>query len=157
MAIDVRGFAPLLLVFDLPRSVAFYRDVLGFEIVQTSVPDHRDGWALLKLGSTEIMLNSAYEENARPAVPAPGRVEAHADTAIFFGCPDVEAAWAQLRASGIDAQEPVMTSYGFRSLSISDPDGFTLVFHWPGTQATYDEWVARYGLEPMTITPSATP
>lgn len=31
MGVDVRGMAPLLEVFDMPTSVAFYRDLLGFE------------------------------------------------------------------------------------------------------------------------------
>ncbi len=36
MNIDVRGMSPLLNVFDMPVSLHFYRDVLGFEIVSTS-------------------------------------------------------------------------------------------------------------------------
>lgn len=37
MALDIHGIAPLLQVFDMPTSIHFYRDVLGFEIVQTSL------------------------------------------------------------------------------------------------------------------------
>ena len=33
MGIKIQGMAPLIQVFDMPRSVAFYRDVLGFELV----------------------------------------------------------------------------------------------------------------------------
>ena len=35
MAIEVQGMAPLLQVFDMHKSIAFYCDVLGFEIVRT--------------------------------------------------------------------------------------------------------------------------
>lgn len=35
MNIEVRGVCTLLQVFDMPESVRFYRDVLGFEIVQS--------------------------------------------------------------------------------------------------------------------------
>jgi catechol 2,3-dioxygenase-like lactoylglutathione lyase family enzyme len=52
MAIDVRGVCPLLQVYDMPASVKFYRDMLGFEVVTTSPvlgPD-RFHWALLRLG-----------------------------------------------------------------------------------------------------------
>jgi len=57
MAIEVRGMAPLLQVFDMPLSIAFYRDVLGFEVVSTSKPrgEHFD-WALLRLNGVELML-----------------------------------------------------------------------------------------------------
>ena len=36
MSIEVRGVCVLLQVFDMPTSVRFYRDVLGFEVVQTT-------------------------------------------------------------------------------------------------------------------------
>ncbi len=36
MGLDVRGLTPLLQVYDMPTSVRFYRDVLGFEVVSTS-------------------------------------------------------------------------------------------------------------------------
>ena len=39
---------PLLQVFDMQTSLKFYRDVLGFEIVQQT--DH-DWWAMIRLGS----------------------------------------------------------------------------------------------------------
>jgi catechol 2,3-dioxygenase-like lactoylglutathione lyase family enzyme len=38
MAIEVQGVAPLFQVFDMPTSIAFYRDVLGCEVVSTSQP-----------------------------------------------------------------------------------------------------------------------
>jgi len=62
--------APLLQVFDMPISIAFYRDVLGFEVVATSRPE-QFGWALLRLNGVELMLNTAYEDDSRPAKPDP--------------------------------------------------------------------------------------
>jgi len=47
---------PLLQVFDMQTSLAFYRDVLGFEIVQQT---DDDWWAMIRLGSTALMLNTA--------------------------------------------------------------------------------------------------
>ncbi len=81
MAIEIRGMAPLLQVFDMHTSIAFYRDVLGFEVVTTSTPrgEHFD-WALLKLNAVELMLNTAYEDDARPPVPDPARIAAHDHT-----------------------------------------------------------------------------
>ena len=38
MAVEIRGMAPLFQVYDMPTSIAFYRDVLGFEVVTTSTP-----------------------------------------------------------------------------------------------------------------------
>ena len=38
MGIAVRGVCPLLEVFDMPTSIRFYRDVLGFEVVEAAPP-----------------------------------------------------------------------------------------------------------------------
>ena len=40
MALDTNGIAPLFQVYDMPEALAFYRDVLGFEVVSAS-PDRR--------------------------------------------------------------------------------------------------------------------
>src|SRR5467141_3777879 len=113
MAIEIRGMAPLLQGLDLPTFNAFYRDGPGFEGESTSKPggEHFD-WALLKLNGVELMLNTAYEEDARPPGPDPARIAAHDDTAIYFGCPDVDAAYAHLRRRGITVKEPKIAHYG---------------------------------------------
>ena len=131
MAIVTRGIAPLLQVFELPTSLRFYRDGLGFEVTQTSGQGDNSGWVLLALNGAELMLNTAYEDHDRPAPPDPARVAAHADTAIYFGCPDVDGACAHLRAHGIEVPEPAVTWYGFKAVSLLDPDGYQLCFHWP--------------------------
>jgi catechol 2,3-dioxygenase-like lactoylglutathione lyase family enzyme len=41
----------------MPTSIAFYRDVLGFEVVTTSKPGAENfDWALLRLNGTELIL-----------------------------------------------------------------------------------------------------
>src|SRR5271157_71799 len=100
MPIDVRGLAPLLQVFDMPTAVHFYRDILGFELVSTSRPGEHFDWALLSLNGTELMLNTAYESDQRPSAPDPARVAAHDDTALYFGCEDLDAAYRHLCANG---------------------------------------------------------
>jgi glyoxylase I family protein len=136
MAIEIRGMVPLLQVFDMPTSIAFYRDVLGFEVISSTNPgppsqDDHFGWALLRLNGVELMLNTAYEDDARPPAPDPARIAAHDDTAIYFGCPDVDAAYAYLRERGVNVKAPTIAPYGMKQLYVADPDGFNLCFQWP--------------------------
>jgi glyoxylase I family protein len=154
MAIPIRGMAPLLAVFDMPASIRFYRDVLGFAVTETSrpaPPGDRYGWALLGLNGVEVMLNTAYDDGGRPAGPDPARVAAHQDTTLFFGCQDLDAAYATLRAHGVDAEAPFVQPYGMRQLYLRDPDGYGLCFQWPADQAGYDRWADRYGMEPAIV------
>jgi catechol 2,3-dioxygenase-like lactoylglutathione lyase family enzyme len=133
MALDVRGLTPLLQVYDMPASVRFYRDVLGFRVVTTSpvLGQDRFHWALLRLGDAELMLNTAYEfDHDRPPEPDLARTAAHADTGLFFGCPDVDQAFLELRSKGVAVKEPVITKYGMKQMYVRDPDGYALCFQW---------------------------
>lgn len=131
MSIEVRGVCALLQVFDMPTSVRFYRDVLGFQVVETS---ERNGdqfdWGLLRLGDAEIMIGTAYDEHERPAAPDAVRVAAHGDTILYFGCPDVDAAYRHLQAQGLNVEEPKVAYYGMKQLYVTDPDGYGLCFQW---------------------------
>ena len=131
-SIVVDGVCTLLQVFDMPTSVRFYRDVLGFEIIATS-PREGDqfDWGLLRLNDANVMLNTAYEQETRPSHPDAARVAAHRDTCLYFACPDVDAAYRQLLAHGIDVKEPKVAPYGMKQLYVSDPDGYELCFQWP--------------------------
>ena len=131
MPMNVHGVTTLLQVLDMPRSVAFYRDVLGFTIVSTSDPGDDFYWAMLRLGDATLMLNTAYEEGERPPSPEPARVAAHADTGLFFGCDSVDEVYAHLRSKGWEVQEPITTHYGMRQVYTKDPDGYGLCFQHP--------------------------
>jgi glyoxylase I family protein len=130
MALKVEGVCPLLWVFDMPKAIGFYRDLLGFEVVSTDRPGNDCDWALLRLNDTEIMLNTLYEKDERPAYPDPARINAHGDTTLYFGCRDVDAAYKHLRLAGLDVKEPVVRDYGMKQLGLKDPDGYGLCFQW---------------------------
>jgi glyoxylase I family protein len=137
MSIDVRGLAPLLQVFDMPTSLKFYCEGLGFELVTSDgKPAPHNDWVLLRLNGTELMLNTAYEADQRPASPDPAGISAHQDTTIYFGCADIDAAYAHLQAKGIPANEPKVAPYGMKQLYLSDPDGYQLCFQWPADRPT---------------------
>jgi len=131
MPLEIRGLAPLLQVFDMPRSIAFYRDVLGFKIVAQAPPGDDFDWGLLERDGVQLMLNTAFETQDRPPAPEAGRTQAHADTTLFFGCPDVDAAYAHVKAHGIEAPPPSVAPYGMKQLSLRDPDGYAICFQWP--------------------------
>jgi glyoxylase I family protein len=130
-AIDIRGMAPLLQVFDMPTSIKFYCEVLGFEIISTDgkTAPHFD-WALLRRNGVELMLNTAYEAPERPPGPEPARVAAQKILGLFFGCPDVKAAYRQLTGMGVRATKPSVRPYGMKQRNVTDPDGYGLCFQW---------------------------
>jgi glyoxylase I family protein len=136
VGIKIEGLAPLLSVSDMPTSIRFYSDVLGFEVVGNSpIVKGAQGeyfhWALLRLDGTELMLNTAYDEGQRPAAPDRAHIRAHGDTCIYFGCPDVDGAYQHLQSHGIKTKPPAVAPYGMKQLYVRDPDGYNLCFQWP--------------------------
>src|SRR5688572_13284120 len=136
MVLELRGICPLLQVFDMPTSLSFYRDTLGFQVIGAAPPADQVrgdefGWVWLRRDSTELMLNTAYDPDAvRPPAPDPARVAAHDDTALFIGCPNVEGVYEHLRSRGVAVDAPTVAAYGMKQLYVKDPDGFTLCFQW---------------------------
>jgi glyoxylase I family protein len=134
MAIEIQGLSPLIQVFDMPTSIRFYRDIVGLSVTATSpkLSDNPDdvNWAMLELGSSTLMLNTAYEPELRPSEPEADRFAEHSDTGLFFGCPDVDGAYRHFRDKGLDVKEPKVAPYGMKQLYLHDPDGYGLCFQW---------------------------
>src|SRR5262249_2258683 len=129
LPIDIQSGTTLLQVFDMPTSLRFYREILEFELIEGT-----DDWVYLRRGNVELMLNTAYESDERPPRPDPTRIAAHDDTGIFFGCPDVDAAYEHIKSKGWQADPPKIVSYGMKQLYIHDPDGYNLCFQWPSKE-----------------------
>jgi glyoxylase I family protein len=130
MSIDMRGLCPLIQVFDMPTSLRFYRDLLGFEIVSRSKESDECGWAWLRKNDAELMLNTAYDDGERPASPDTGRIRGHDDVGLFIGCPDVGGAYEYLRAQGVTVRPPKVAPYGMKQMYVRDPDGYGICFQW---------------------------
>lgn len=128
MPIAFNSLCPLLQVFDMPASLRFYRDVLGFTVVASDRPGDDCDWCLLRQSRAELMLNTQYERDERPPAPNPARRNAHRDTALYLDCPNLEAASEHFRNHGIAAEGPVTRDYGMRQLTVDDPDGYVLCF-----------------------------
>lgn len=134
MPIEVQGLSPLIQVFDMPKSIAFYRDVLGFAVDERSkaVSGNPDdvGWAMLHLGDAVIMLNTAYDPEDMPEARNEARWAGHQDTCLYFGCPDVDGTYGHLRAKGLEVEAPKVAWYGMKQLYLKDPDGYGICFQW---------------------------
>ena len=130
MPIISHKLTPLMQVFDMRRSVAWYRDVLGFEVLQTHEPDGHLHWAMLKLGDALLMLNSKYDDDEQLSA-RPSHVEGHGDLTLYFDCPNVVEAYEHLLSKGCDITAPVTRFYGMKQVTVVDPDGFELCFQQP--------------------------
>jgi len=131
MTIEVRGMTPLISVFDMPTSLKFYRDILGFVVTQDSGQGDKSGWVMLQKSRVTLMLNTAYDDDERPPMPNPAHHSIHQETYLYFDCPDPRAAYEFLKSKGLELDPPKVAYYGMNQLYLRDPDGYTLCFQAP--------------------------
>ena len=127
MTISIDGMTPLIQVFSMRRSLAFYRDLLGFEVQMDSGGGDDASWVWIGRDGINLMLNDQYEPGHVPPECPPERVRWHSDTSLFFGG-DPDAIHGYMTAKGLSPKPPINTSYGMRQLSVTDPDGYNLCF-----------------------------
>ena len=114
-------FTVNLIVRDIERSVAFYRDVLG-AVVHYADPD----FAALRLSRLEFMLHAdhTYEEH-----PWHGRFLNKEERGLgaelrLLGV-DPDEAEARARARGATVVQPATDKgHGWRDVMVADPDGY---------------------------------
>ena len=134
MSLDIQGLCPLIQVFNMPRSLAFYRDILGFEVAADSGNGDSSSWVWLRKGDVNLMLNDQYEPGHEPSAQPPERTRWHDDTCLYFGCADPDAAYEYLSSKGIDLKPPHVAPYGMKQLLLSDPDNYQICFQRRATE-----------------------
>lgn len=110
------GSATVLVVVDILKSVAHYRDVLGFstEVVYGEPPFY----AGVERDGVMIHLQAASETKRLPG---------HGALNVFVS--DVDALYRALKARGARTQnEPKNYPYGMRDFDVLDPDGNQICF-----------------------------
>jgi lactoylglutathione lyase len=122
-SINFVSATPNLLVSDMAASLAFYRDVLGFQLEQ-SVPDAAPFvFAWLKRGGVELFLN-----DAKPVVSEHTSLRAGHTSTLFVVVNDVDAFHAQLSGRARIVMGLTDQFYGMREFAILDPDGYLITF-----------------------------
>jgi glyoxylase I family protein len=117
---------PLLNVADIEASLAFWRDLIGFEVATRFEAEGRLMFANLRSGEVELMLNG------RGGDPEPRRQRPHyTEAVLYLGVPSVHDLVRGLRAKGFDAPEPEAQEYGLDEVTLRDPDGYEIAFTSP--------------------------
>ena len=119
----LRSIALSLTATDLQRSIAFYRDVLGFMMGDEWRSKGVLNGCELHAGAVTLMLSQDDFAKGRDRVKGVG---------TRFYCAtaqDIDRFAAQIKErGGVLDQEPKMMEWGSRVFMISDPDGFKLTF-----------------------------
>jgi catechol 2,3-dioxygenase-like lactoylglutathione lyase family enzyme len=121
----ISSISPFFIVRDLERSLAFYRDQLGFEVTHL-VPPSDPFFAVVRRGGAQLMVK-VTEEHVDPLPNKRQHPWARWDA--YLDVPDPDALAAELAARGARFRVPLSnTQDGLRGFEIEDPDGYALFF-----------------------------
>ena len=124
---DVSEVVPFLAVADMPASLAFYVDGLGFAMEGKWLDDGVLRWCRLRLGGASLMLQQfrTSGHDARRFGDTKGE-----GVVLCFFCADAVAFYRTAAERGLDATEPQVGNAMWVTEMI-DPDGYRLLFESP--------------------------
>jgi catechol 2,3-dioxygenase-like lactoylglutathione lyase family enzyme len=127
---DIGNVAPLFIVTNVPKALAFYRDQLGFKI--TFQGPHEDDifFGIVERGRAMIMMKDIGVEPIPNYTRDIGKGVARWDAYIYVPDPDTLA--AEFASREVEFFVPIDdTDDGLRGFEIQDADGYILFFGRP--------------------------
>lgn len=119
----------MLCVRDLPRSLAFYRDVLGFDVVQ------EEEWivAIERAGHRVYLFTASPPTEDKPGVwLIPQEQPARGTVILVLRVADCDAAYEEIRGrGGAFLTPPATPPWGGRRCFLHDPDGYLIELEQP--------------------------
>jgi catechol 2,3-dioxygenase-like lactoylglutathione lyase family enzyme len=127
---EISGISPFFIVNNVPTSLSFYRDRLGFEITfQGPEPDDiffgivRRGGAQILMKDIGVAPTPNYTRDIKKGI---ARWDA------FVSVPDPDALAAEFASRGVEFFIPLRdTEDGLRGFELKDADGYLLFFGRP--------------------------
>jgi catechol 2,3-dioxygenase-like lactoylglutathione lyase family enzyme len=126
---ELKKLTPNLIVSNVERSLAFYRDVLGFAVAFTVPEASPLVFAAVQSGPVEIFLNAP--EAATAEYPALKNRPLGGTLTLFIEVVGVRAVHDSLK-DRVEIVMPLETKwYGMTEFAFEDPDGYLITFAEP--------------------------
>jgi uncharacterized glyoxalase superfamily protein PhnB len=130
---DISGISPFFIVANVPATLSFYRDKLGFEITYRGPSPEDEFFGIVRRDGAMIMfkaLGGIVDGNDVLVEPVPnyGRKPAFSWDA-YFQVADPDALAAEFSSRGVPLSAPIRDrGDGLRGFEIKDLDGYGLFF-----------------------------
>lgn len=122
----ITKLTPNLIVSNVERSAAFYRDVLGFT-VQMTVPDAAPyAFAIVTSGPVEVFLNAP--ETAYAEYPSFKTMTIGGTLTLFVEVTEIESEFARMAPQVTVVMPFEKKWYGMTEFAFLDPDGYIITY-----------------------------
>ncbi len=123
----IRSLSPILIVNDLTKTIAFYKENLSFDVERTET-----NFASLRTGDTKFMFMAVKcldDHPDRSFVEQVLTTKLGVGVDLYLEVDDVSHLYESLKSKGVKILYELHTMpWGAREFSIEDPDGYKLTF-----------------------------
>jgi lactoylglutathione lyase len=116
---------PELLVEDMAKSIAFYQEMLGFDL-EVSFPESNPIFAQMKNGDAKLMLYVRKDFEAE--IPKLKQLKIGGSFLLYMKVADIEQLYLKIKDKVKIIQPLHRTEYGSQEFSIEDINGYFLAF-----------------------------
>jgi catechol 2,3-dioxygenase-like lactoylglutathione lyase family enzyme len=128
MAVVFSKQTPNLVVADMAKSLAFYRDRLGFSVIATVPEAAPFAFAMLQRDGLDLFLNSVAAVREDAAYTKMADAVGKGGVALYFDVKGVRALFKALQDK-VELVSPLEKKfYGVTEFNIIDPDGYLITF-----------------------------
>ena len=122
----INGIAPFFIAKNVPASLAFYRDLLGFKVAFAE-PTDDPFFAIASRDGAMIFLKDVG------VAPVPNHTrDGAARWDAYVNVPDPDALAAEYSSRGVQFSKPLQDTHdGLRGFELEDADGYILFFGHP--------------------------
>jgi len=126
----ITGIAPLFIVRNVPNALAFYRDILGFEVTFQGPEPDDIFFGIVERGGAMIMLKAVGVDPIPNYTREAGKGWARWDA--YLHVPDPDGLAEEFSSRGIEFFQPLLDDDdGLRGFAVQDADGYVLYFGRP--------------------------
>jgi catechol 2,3-dioxygenase-like lactoylglutathione lyase family enzyme len=130
MPAEISGISPSFIVSDVPTSLAFYRDRLGFEVTYEGPEPDDIFFGIVCRGGAQILMKAVG------VAPVPNRTRDIKQGIVrwdaFVIVPDPDALAVEYAARNVEFFAPLQDTHdGLRGFEVADPNGYLLFFGRP--------------------------
>ena len=126
MTTNLKKMTPNLMVEDVNKTIAFYKDILGFELLATVPETGQFNWAMMRRDNVEIMFQA--RASITEEFPVLKDRAIGGSLTFYIEVEDIQALYRRLKDKVTFVQDMHTTFYGTQEFAVQDCNGFVLSF-----------------------------
>jgi len=138
---NVRQAVPFFNVTDMPASLRFYVDGVGFRMTNQWIDDGRLRWCWLQFDGAVLMLQEWTD--AGRELWWPKGTKLGVGVSVCFMCEDAIAIYRDVARRGLQPKRPFVGNRLWVT-SLTDPDGYHIDFESPTDEPEGSEYFGRH-------------